>query len=150
MKIQGFFRQDDNAPYVVSTIIHSAFNLNRRVRFLLDSGASSTVIADTDARYLKIDYNRLQRLPSGMTGIGGTVETFVLPSVRLVFATGDGTHEEELERVYVLRHQMTDARQRARIERIPSLLGRDVLNNYMVILQRSTDTVLMTDEDIVV
>jgi hypothetical protein len=148
MTITGFFRAEDHAPYVTATVVQDDLRLNRDIRFLVDSGASATVIADTDARRLGIDYHTLQHVPDGMIGIGGTVETFVLPSVRLVFITDGGAYEEELERIYVLRHHITDARMRARIERIPSLLGRDVLNKYTVLLRHSDDVVVITDDDI--
>lgn len=148
MRVKGFFRQDNNAPYITATIIQDELNLNHHAPFLVDSGASSTVIADTDAVDLGIDYDRLQKLQQGMIGIGGAVETFILPSVKLVFAADNGIYEEEMERIYVLRHSATDPIQKARIERIPSLLGRDFLNKYAVLLRKSDDTVLITDEDL--
>ena len=39
--------------------------------------------------------------------------------------------------------------QKARIEKIPSLLGRDFLNKYSVLLKHSDNLVLITDEDVI-
>jgi hypothetical protein len=148
MKIKGFFRADNNAPYVAATLVQDEFQLGKDVWFLVDSGASATIIADKDALSLGIDYSKLQRLQEGMTGIGGTVETFVLPSVKLVFSTEDGSYEEDMEQIYVLRHPITSSIQKARVERIPSLLGRDFLNKYAILMKHSDDVVLITDEDV--
>lgn len=147
MKIRGFFQPKDNAPYISATVVQAAYHLSHSVSFLVDSGASATVIADVDVVRLGLDYDELQRLEEGMTGVGGTVETFVLPSVKLVFATDAEIHEEKLERIYLLRHRATDPRQRMRVEKIPSLLGRDVLNRYTVVLKQADDVVLITDEE---
>lgn len=146
MKIRGSFTSITKAPLVVAKIVQESFHLNNDVRFLVDSGASSTVIADSDAARLGIDYSRLEQHSQGMLGIGGNVSTFILPDVTLVFATEEGLFEEHLEKIYVMRHPVIDAR----IKGIPSLLGRDVLNKYSILLRQATNTVLITDENVIV
>ena len=149
MRIRGFFYAN-NAPYITAIAVQNAFGLAGYTDFLVDSGASVTTIADSDAARLGIDYGQLERLPEGIMGVGGEVETFVIPSVTMVFTAEDRIHEEEMERVYVLRHGATDPVLQAKIERIPSLLGRDFLNRYALLLRRSNGTVLVADENVVV
>jgi len=143
LRIAGYFRSVDNAPCIITRVNHPSFTLTKEVRFLVDSGASATIIADIDAARLGIDYDELEQLPGGMKGVGGSVSTFVLPGVNLLFLTEDGFHEEVLEKIYVIRHPLFDSGQRG----IPSLLGRDILNKYSVFLRHETNTVLITDED---
>jgi hypothetical protein len=142
MKIRGSFTPITKAPFVIAKIVQEALQLNNDVRLLVDSGASSTVIADSDAARLGIDYSRLEQHSQGMFGIGGSVSTFILPDVALIFATDEGLFEEHLEKIYVMRHSVIDTR----IKGIPSLLGRDVLNKYSLLLRQRTNTVLITDD----
>ena len=47
------------------------------VEFLIDTGASKTIISDRDVVWLGIDYGKLTKsLPS--MGIGGSVQTYAL------------------------------------------------------------------------
>lgn len=148
MRLTGFFQSGDNAPHIAATILQDSLNIAGDVRFLVDSGASSTVLSDLDVRRLGIDYRNLERLPEGIIGVGGGVETFILPKARLFFLMPGGNHEQALDKIYVLRHQISNAAQRARIEKIPSLLGRDFLNRYTLVLKQAEDLVLITDENV--
>ena len=115
------------------------------LEFLIDTGATKTTISDKDAIRLGIDYDALEKLDKGMLGIGGPVDTYILKEAKLALHKKDGqTHVENLESLCFLRHfELTE-----RILRIPSILGRDVLNKYALIYDRRQDNVYMTDESI--
>ena len=78
-----------------------------------------------------------------MLGIGGTVDTYILENAKLLFHTEDKkTHTENLERICILRHaQLND-----RILRIPSILGRDILNKHALIYDKRKEKAYITNE----
>jgi len=121
-------------------------NLHRPIEFLLDSGASRTTILDNDAVKLGINYSKLGKFEKGTTGIGGVEDSYILPEVRLIFRTTEGLYEEHMKEVFVLKHEVKDRETEERIKRIPSLLGRDFLDKYIVIFHRRTRTVVISDE----
>jgi len=94
VRIFGHWGEFD-APYVVAILVCEKLNLRKLVDFLIDTGASRTTILDSDAIQLGIDYSKLERLKEGTTGIGGVVDTFILPQVKLLFRTEDGSIHEE-------------------------------------------------------
>jgi hypothetical protein len=141
VEIRGFFREEDNAAYVIATLLSIEFNIHRPVRFLIDTGASRTIISDMDAIKLGIDHSLLPRFKAGTAGIGGVVETYFIRDVRLIFKTQEGTHVEKMDEVYILKHKIGDER----IKRIPSLWGRDILNKYQLLLDRRSNKVIITD-----
>jgi len=91
----------------------------------------------------RLDYSKFHRLPEGTLGIGGEVETFVVEKPELLFVTEDNReYTEKLDRIYVLRHRKVDEG----IKRIPSILGRDILNRYLLTYNKRLETVQVTDE----
>jgi len=134
------------APYVHALLICERFDVRGTANFLIDSGASRISLLDSDAEKLAIDYEKLERFSPGATGIGGIVDAFILPDVKLIFRTVEGFHEEHLAQLFVLKHEASDPESAERIMRLPSLLGRDVLNKYGVVLDRRTHTAVITDE----
>ena len=111
--------------------------------FLVDTGATRTTICDKDAMRLGIDYLALEKLCEGMLGIGGTVDTYNLKDIKLIFRQeSKKPHEEILEKICVLKHpQLND-----HILRIPSILGRDILNKHSLIYDKRQEKVYITDE----
>ena len=116
------------------------------MEFLIDTGASKTTILDSDATRLGIDYGKLQRFEAGTAGIGGVVDTFIIPDAGLLFRTKNGFYKEELKEIFVLKHVAEERESEERIRRLPSLLGRDVLNKYGLVLLKSDGLVVITDE----
>jgi predicted aspartyl protease len=141
VEIRGFFRKEDNAAYVIATFLSKELNIHSPVRFLIDTGASRTIISDMDAIKLGIDHSLLPRFKAGTAGIGGVVDTYFIQNVKLIFKTQEGAHVEKMEEVFVLKHKIRDER----IKRIPSLLGRDILNKYQLLLDRRSNKVIITD-----
>ncbi len=145
MKIAGYWGEFE-APYVSAVLICEILDLRKPVEFLIDTGASRTTILDSDAVRLGIDYGKLQKFEPGTAGIGGVVATFIIPSARLLFRTENGFYKEELKEIFVLNHVVEEGEIEERIRRLPSLLGRDVLNKYGLVLLKSEQLVVITDE----
>lgn len=142
MKIRGVWGEFD-APYVKVLFICSKLNLREYIEFLIDTGASRTTIMDNDAIRLGIDYDKLEKSKQGTAGIGGVVDTYIIPEAILMLRTASGIHEERFDRIFTLKHKPRDAREENRIKRIPSLLGRDFLNKYSLFLNREKDVVMI-------
>lgn len=80
-----------------------------------------------------------------MLGIGGCVDTYVLEDARLLFNQADKNQFVELlECLCILRHTEVNER----ILRIPSILGRDVLNKYTFVYAPMKEKAYITDEPI--
>lgn len=88
MRIEGSWIGD--APFLVAFLISEELDIQKRIVFLIDTGASRTNILDGDAIRLGIDYSKLQRHEEGTTGIGGVVDTHIMPEVKLLFRTFTG------------------------------------------------------------
>jgi len=113
------------------------------VEFLVDTGATITTLSDRDAARLGIDYDVLEKLANGMLGIGGTVDTYILKDAKLTFHTEDKkTHQENLDCLCILKH----AKLNERILRIPSILGRDIINKHALIYDKRQEKAYITNE----
>ena len=144
MRIPCFFKPGPlEAAYVAAILESKSLHIYAVVEFLVDTGATRTTICDKESVRLGIDYLALEKLCEGMLGIGGTVDTYNLNDVNLIFRQENKkTHEETLERICVLKHpQLND-----HILRIPSILGRDILNKHSLIYDKRKETVYITDE----
>ena len=110
---------------------------------LIDTGATKTTILDKDAISLGISYSKLTKSKQPLLGVGGTVETHIAKDAELYFRTEDGSeHKEELSELLVVRH----GDPAPNIMRIPSVLGRDILNKYRLIFDRGRGQVEITNE----
>jgi len=145
LKIPCFFKPGIfEAAYVVAVLESEALGMRETVEFLVDTGASRTTICDKDAVRLGINFGRLERLSEGMLGIGGMVDTYVLRDVKLTFRREDEeSHVENFDRIYVLKHAVLDER----IMRIPSILGRDMLNKYALLYDKRNEIAHITNEN---
>ena len=144
MRIPCFFKPGAlEAAYVAAILESKTLHIYASVEFLVDTGATRTTISDKDAIRLGIDYLALEKLGEGMLGIGGTVDTYLLKDTTLIFHKADKkTHEEALERICVLKHPQLNER----ILRIPSILGRDILNKHSLIYDKRNEKAYITDE----
>ncbi|MCI0614413.1 retroviral-like aspartic protease family protein [bacterium] len=147
MKIPGYWGRFD-AAYVDVRFVSKKFGVDEIVPFLIDLGASSTIISDKDAQNLGIDYSRLQKLKKGVTGIGGRAKTYLMEEVDLFFDSDAGLYRAQMDHRLVIKHALKQGSKVGQV--IPSLLGRDFLNQMALIVDKRKDLVLMTDEDFTV
>jgi len=146
LRIPCFFKPGVfEAAYVVAVLESKTLDIRETVEFLVDTGASRTTICDKDVIRLGIDFSKLEKLSEGMLGIGGLVDTYVLRDVKLTFRRENGkSHVENFDRIYVLKHAVRDER----IMRIPSILGRDMLNKHALVYDKRQEKAYITDENI--
>ena len=144
MRIPCFFKPGIfEAAYVVAVLESKALNIHETVELLVDTGASRTTILDKDAIRLELDFTKLEKLSESMLGIGGLVDTYILKDVKLIFRREDKkSHTENLERIYILKHPNLNEK----IMRIPSILGRDILNKHTLIYNKRHEKAYIKDE----
>jgi len=108
MMIKGFLerRFDPPAPFVKAVVVSEGLNMSRIVDFLIDTGASASIIFDKDLRYLKLDVGRLKKAERDVGGVGGLVKTYVIEDAALVFRTLEGAVVEEELNLLVGSHDL--------------------------------------------
>ena len=145
MRIYGKWRADYDAAFVASLFSSTSLNiLEEEVDLLVDTGAVRTTIMDRDAKRLGIDYKKLRKYEHKMTGIGGSVDTYVVDDSTLTFFTDKKERHKESIEIMVLKHAKLDEK----VERLPSILGRDIIGKYHLIYSKLARKVYLTDEEI--
>jgi len=136
--IRGFFK--NSAGFINAQFISEKVGIDATIEFLVDTGASRTTLLDKDAIYLGINYGKLRKSEQDMSGIGGSVETYVINDSILLF----GEHSIKTP-VFVLKHPLEEMNREERIKifRFPSILGRDVINKFRLIFDEGMDEILL-------
>ena len=122
MALSGRFGNTSGRPFLEGRLYVPRFGLWSDISFLVDTGADVTVLMPDDGLRSGIDYTRL----TGKTacgGIGGTTEMFVEPA-HAVFLDS----ETKLLHVYTIALHIAPAT--PQLEKVNSLLGRDVLDSW--------------------
>lgn len=127
--LHGRFGESSGRPYVSARVFIPRLGLAGNVSFIFDTGADSTVLMPADAATLGVDYDLLSdRFES--FGIGGSAPTYIEPA-RLAFAD-DNRHTLYGYDIRLLIHHPT-----ADAMRVPSLLGRDIIDRWRVVYDKS-------------
>ena len=127
MIIRGRFIGD--APYLAvhlnSTYFHGL------VWFLLDTGASRTTLLDRDTRLLSVPMGALVPSSLPIVGIGGSVRSFLIQGVEITLRSDEGDFILSQD-LWVVQHDLEQLppEEVARILRLPSVLGRDLINRF--------------------
>jgi len=132
----------EGAPFIKAFVIFPAHEVTKEypppLDFLIDTGASVTMISALDAEKLGIRYKTLidgrsvphfgdQPLKEGpkIGGVGGSIQSYIVKDVKLKFVTLLNNyiefHEEHLKFLYIPD---------GRAKEIPNILGRDVINRF--------------------
>lgn len=134
MRITG--RRAKSGLGVVSIYLIAKDSIRGSIRFYADTGASHTCISPRDARRLGINYNHLDKAPYQVGGVGGMVDAYLLREPRFLFIFEDSIHIEFLNSCLVLKavpkKGESEKERHAAAQKLPSLLGVDVLENYSV------------------
>lgn len=127
MIIRGRFIGD--APYFA---IHlESVHFHGFVWMLADTGASRTTLLDRDVNLLGIPREALEPATLPLVGIGGSVRSFLVRDVRFTPASDSGGVELRQD-LWIVQHDLEQLPpdEVSRILRLPSLLGRDLINRF--------------------
>ena len=127
MIIRGRFIGD--APYF--TVRLRSAHFQGLVRLLADTGASRTTLLDRDVRLLGIQDEILEPALLPIVGIGGSVRSFLVGDVEFTLASDKGD-VVQLQDLWVVQHDLSQLppEEVSRILRLPSVLGRDLINRF--------------------
>lgn len=147
MKVRGFFdeRFRPPAPFIGAVLESSSLGLRRPLNFHVDTGASVTTILDKDIRYLGISVENLRRAERDIGGLGGLIDTYVIEDAVLSFRTEERKICREKSRLFVGKHDLAKLSSIARemVLRMPSLLGRDIIQRFRLVCDQSKDEVYL-------
>jgi len=110
------------------------------VYFLVDTGATNSLISEKDAKILGIDYAKLDLQERRLTGLGGTAPVYKTKAeCKLTFRTFDKTgHVETLPNFDVTRVDIEDEKERATVfNLIPSLIGMELLERFTLVATKN-------------
>jgi len=151
MIIKGeYFKEGEfYRPYVSVEISFPELRVTDYIWFLVDTGADKTAISEKDVLRLGIDYNKLQKADKDLGGIGGSVDTYETEAV--IKLSKD--HVDRIN-VLVMKNKIPDEIQgeergkwKILHQKIPSLLGRDILDEFGVFIHRKTNRLLILSDD---
>lgn len=136
--MKGFFR--NGTGFVNIHLISESMEIDETIEFLVDTGASRTTMLDKDAIYLGLDYNKLTKYKENLSGIGGSISTYVIEDASLIL----GDAQMDLP-VFVGKHpiEKMSKEESIKILRIPSLLGRDVINKFRLIFDKEKEELIL-------
>ena len=134
--LSGRFGESSGRPYVSARVYIPKFGKAGNVSFIFDTGADSTVLMPADAVTLGVDYSNLST-PFASFGIGGSAPTYVEPA-RIAFVDVSGHVIYGYNVNLLIHHPTTEAM------RVPSLLGRNIIDRWRVTYDKSVPELLAT------
>ena len=131
--LRGRFGDSSGRPYISAWVNSPSLGLVGHVSFLVDSGADATVLMPADARKIGFDF-ATARKTGRSHGIGGSAATSGLDAFLLFYDREDQClYGYDTGRLAVIHPAGTV------MERAPSLLGRDILDNWCWTCDRLND-----------
>jgi hypothetical protein len=132
--LEGRFGDTSGAPYLEARISIPRLSLRGFVSFLVDTGADGTVFMPADSKKLGVNFGTL-RNPVTSEGIGGAAKGF---NEQVVLSFSDRRF------IYSYLLDIEIAAPTARNYRFPSLLGRDVIDQWRFVMDRGNNKVIFT------
>ena len=132
--IRGRFGDTTTSPYVEASVHLPRLHLRGYVSFLVDTGASGSVLMPPDSKKLGVKFSQLIN-PMTSHGIGGFSNGF---NEVAILAFSDGKY------VYGFDVELEIAEPTKDNKDLPSLLGRDVLNRCRVVADYTNKTLTFT------
>jgi len=95
MRIRGFLNRgyEPPAPFIKVLLISKKLYIRKLLDLHIDTGASSTIILDKDARCLGLDIKSLKRAEKNIGGIGGLMDTYLIENTIMIFKTSKRREE---------------------------------------------------------
>jgi len=125
--IRGRFIGD--APYFAMHLRSTYFQ--GLIWLLADTGASRTTLLDRDVRLVGIPQKAMEPASLPIVGIGGSVRSFLVRNVEIILASNEGAVVLGQD-LWVVQHDLEQLPpdEVSRILRLPSVLGRDLINQF--------------------
>jgi len=134
----------DNEPWQIRVLAWFScfkFNVSGSVYFLVDTGASASLLSERDAKALGVDYDRLELQKDPSVGLGGTLPLYRMKAeCRLTFRTSDQTAcVHTMPHFDAVKVDIPDPEKRKLVfDGLPSLLGMDLIPKFKFVATRQT------------
>ena len=135
MTVKGYFPTGFHslpAPYVQAALILPRLRLQALIDFMIDTGADNTTLSLIDVERMNLDYRRMRHgslVP--VEGIAGE-QLFYREEAVIIFRDENASTYIFPINVHIPRRGGTSQANRQR--RLPSVLGRDVINQCGVVI----------------
>ena len=115
-------------PLVKSRLVVPRLGVDDEIDFLVDTGADSTCLHPADGQYIRFPYDELV-VSLDSEGVGGSYP-YYREDAFVVFYESDGSRARAFDIILAVARPETPTSSNPRpvVNRLPSLLGRDVLN----------------------
>jgi hypothetical protein len=124
--LRGRFGDTTTTPFIEASVHLPRFGLWGYVSFLADTGASSTVLMPLDSKKLGINFNKLIN-PKISRTVGGPAKGYMEESIL-------GFLDKDKGRIYAYNTELQIFAPTRDNATLPSLLGRDILNRWRVLI----------------
>ena len=139
MAITGYWDTDEpSAPYIRSTLYIPRIRLVTEVDFLVDTGADATSLHPYDVSRTGIDIGSLPGTLRAASGIGGTMRYIEADAFVYLYDTDARDWHRFPVFLAVSAEEQVDPG-----NRIPSVLGRDVLNDCLCTFDPRQETITL-------
>jgi hypothetical protein len=146
MRIQGYFATF-GAPCVPVAVRRRGSDKSECFPFIIDTGASRSMVGTKVIYRLGISIHELRKSVETKVVFGGRAQFYSLQDVELTFKTDQGPHTEFLPAILTSFSPYTGVHRKR--PHVHSILGRDILDRYALILDRRAGIVMLTDETLV-
>ena len=116
------------------------------VQFLIDTGAYRSMVGTAEIYALGVSIHELRKSVGTAIGFGGRTQFYFLQNVALTFHTDQGPHTEVLPKMLTTFGPYTG--QHRKRPHMRSVLGRDILDRYALVIDKRAGIVMLSDEDL--
>jgi len=145
MRIRGYFGHF-GAPWVPVKLRRQDTDKVLDVQFLLDTGAYRSMVGTAEIYALGVSIHELRKSVGTAVGFGGRTQFYFLQNVELTFDTDQGPHTEVLSKMLTTFGPYTG--QHRKRPHVQSILGRDILDRYALVIDKRAGIVMLTDEEL--
>jgi hypothetical protein len=145
MRIPGFFGEF-GAPWLPVKLRRQESEKVLDVQFLIDTGAYRSMVGTAEIYALGVSIHELRKSVGTAVGFGGRTQFYFLQNVELTFESDQGPYTEVLAKMLTTFGPSTG--QHRKRPHVRSVLGRDILDRYALILDKRAGIVVLTDEDL--
>ena len=130
----GSFGKTSGRPYIEGRLLIPRLHINTGIWFCVDTGSDSTTLMPGDGTSIGLDYSILNETDRSM-GISGPIDSHKERAIVAFGEQGPVIHGYDLSITII----SPDA-EKPGLNRLPSLLGRDILNRWTMLYSPTTDS----------